>query len=77
MSNFFCSVRFQRFTYIETSASTGQNVEKAFEILLDLIFRNMEKVIENSDFLPTRITPTTNSKIRLQNTIFENSSCSC
>lgn len=34
--------------YFETSAATGQNVEKSVEMLLDLIMKRMEKCVEKT-----------------------------
>lgn len=34
--------------YFETSAATGQNVEKAVETLLDLIMKRMEQCVEKT-----------------------------
>jgi Ras-related protein Rab-27B len=34
--------------YFETSAATGQNVEKSVETLLDLIMKRMEQCVEKT-----------------------------
>lgn len=34
--------------YLETSAATGQNVERAVEILLDRVMRRMEATVDKS-----------------------------
>ncbi|ELK05591.1 Ras-related protein Rab-27B [Pteropus alecto] len=39
--------------YFETSAATGQNVEKAVETLLDLIMKRMEQCVEKTQVLDT------------------------
>ena len=39
--------------YIETSASSGENVEKAFELLIDLVMERIDKVVDKS-FLPIK-----------------------
>lgn len=36
--------------YFETSAATGQNVEKAVMVLLDSVMKRMEKVVDKSSF---------------------------
>lgn len=39
--------------YFETSAATGQNVEKAVETLLDLIMKRMEQCVEKTQVADT------------------------
>lgn len=39
--------------YFETSAATGQNVEKAVETLLDLIMKRMEQCVEKTQISDT------------------------
>lgn len=39
--------------YFETSAATGQDVEKAVETLLDLIMRRMEQCVDKSQVSDT------------------------
>lgn len=55
---------------------SGQNVEKAVEILLDLVTSKMQKAIEDSDS-PLNRAGASSTKIRLQNLNFEKPSCSC
>lgn len=54
--NFTCHFQMCIFTYFfyasipyfETSAATGQNVEKSVETLLDLIMKRMEQCVEKT-----------------------------
>lgn len=46
--------------YFETSAATGQNVDKAVDALLDAVMKRMERVVDKSAF-PAR-TPTGNGE---------------
>lgn len=36
------------FPYIETSAKTGHNVQRAFDILVDVVMKKMENAIDKS-----------------------------
>ena len=42
---------FYRLTYFETSAATGQNVNKAVECLLDKVMLRMENEVDSSGLL--------------------------
>jgi hypothetical protein len=50
-----------RCEYIETSAATGENVEKALNILLDKVMIRMEKSLDKSLF-PVRSMVTTQNE---------------
>lgn len=43
-----CHIPFFSLVYLETSAATGQNVERAVEILLDRVMRRMEATVDKS-----------------------------
>lgn len=63
-----------RLAYFETSASTGQNVAKAIETLLDLVMRRMQKVVETSN---SRALKGMEDNVRLGASTFGRSGCYC
>lgn len=58
--------------YLETSAATGQNVERAVEILLDRVMRRMEVTVDKSLLPHQKIL-----KCHERETPPPNSSCYC
>lgn len=48
-----CHPFYASIPYFETSAATGQNVEKAVETLLDLIMKRMEQCVEKTQIPDT------------------------
>jgi len=48
--------------YFETSAATGQNVEKAVETLLDLIMKRMEQCVEKTH-IPDTVNGSSSGKL--------------
>lgn len=59
-------------TYFETSASTGQNVAKAVECLLNKVMLRIEAAIDKSNMFGTRLA-NNNEK----GAASENSKCTC
>ncbi|XP_039249501.1 ras-related protein Rab-27A-like isoform X2 [Styela clava] len=65
--------------YFETSAATGQNVDKAVEALLDAVMKRMEKVVDKSSFpARTPVTDNGNATTKVsENEKHDNSDCAC
>uniref|UniRef100_H2YKM9 small monomeric GTPase n=1 Tax=Ciona savignyi TaxID=51511 RepID=H2YKM9_CIOSA len=63
--------------YLETSAATGHNVDKAVSMLLDLVMKRMDEVVDRT-MLPAQYgKPEEATKLNQSNSDSEASSCPC
>lgn len=62
--------------YFETSAVTGQNVDRAIETLLEAVMSRMQRAVEGSEELPQR---RRRSQLRLGSNVesIDKPNCSC